>query len=149
MKINTNEIENDEICKKNHDFFCSYHRFFSFFQTFCFNFINIFNILIMVIFTPIMERSYVCLRMICWRAKKHFDIHFGRIRSVHFPTQDRKVFNSRQSHHFHSIDLMMKVHFVICTLTWLVNNYVSGRGKSKNSRNQFTENNIYTDIFNQ
>ena len=40
-----------------------------------------------------------------------------------------EVLISRQSRHFSFIDNIIKVLFPICTLIWLVNNYVSRQGK--------------------
>ena len=42
---------------------------------------------------------------------------------------DREVFVSRQSRHSPFIDHMIKVLFLICTLIWRVNNYVSRQGE--------------------
>ena len=48
---------------------------------------------------------------------------------------DRKVFISRQSGHFSSVNNMIKVIFAICTLIWRGSNYVSRQGKGINRRN--------------
>ena len=42
---------------------------------------------------------------------------------------DGEVFISRQSRHYPFVDNMIKLLFLICTLSWHVNNYVSRRGK--------------------
>ena len=41
---------------------------------------------------------------------------------------DEKLFIFRQSRHLIFVVNMIKVLFPICTLTWLVNNHVSGQG---------------------
>ena len=51
---------------------------------------------------------------------------------------DGKVFLSRQSRHFSSVNIMSKVLFPTCTLTWRVNNYVFCQGKGMNRRSKNT-----------
>ena len=85
----------------------------------------------------------------CRRGNRHFNVHFLRIRPVIFPSKmensrplkeetDGKVFTSRQSRHFCFVINMIKVFFPICTLTLLVNNFVSRQGKGINRRNEST-----------
>ena len=48
---------------------------------------------------------------------------------------DRKVVISRTRWHFSFVNIMIKVFFPICTLTWRVNSYVSRQRKGINRRN--------------
>ena len=50
-----------------------------------------------------------------------------------------KMLISRQSRRFSFIVKLINLLFPICTLTWLVNTYVSRRGKGINSRNESTK----------
>ena len=79
----------------------------------------------------------------CRRGNKHFDVHFWRIRSVHFPSKDGKGGTHEGRNAWQSVyfppeaafqPLMLfgaRVPFRICTLTWRANNYVSREGKVK------------------
>ena len=49
---------------------------------------------------------------------------------------------SHQSRHFFFIDVMIKVRLPICTLNWLVSNFVFRQGKGINRRNESTIINI-------
>ena len=49
---------------------------------------------------------------------------------------DQKVIISRQSRHFFFVNNFIKVLFPVCTLIWLVNNYVSHQGKGINRSNE-------------
>ena len=80
------------------------------------------------------------LLFLCPRWNKHFDVHFRRIRPIHFPSNDRKhvvckgktdgmVIISRQSRHISFVIIMIKVLSLLCTLTWRVKNYVSRQAK--------------------
>ena len=81
----------------------------------------------------------------CRCGKKHFDVPFWQIRSVHQKTENTrsmkeefgaKLFISCQSHCF--IVTLTKILFPIFTLTWRVNNYVFCYGQGKNRRNEST-----------
>ena len=83
-----------------------------------------------------MSLIFVSYYLLCRRKNKHFDVHFRRIRPVHFRRKmgntrstkeemDGRVLISRQSWHFPFVHNMKKELFPICTLTWCVNNYVS------------------------
>ena len=101
-----------------------------------------FNCIIVIL--PCMEIPLMfclCFYLLCRRGNNHFDVHFRRI-GPYFSCRkmgktlsvreemDGKAFISRQSrHHFSLINNMIKVLFPICTLIWLVNNYVSRQGK--------------------
>ena len=50
-----------------------------------------------------------------------------------------KLFISRQSRHLEFDVVICKVLFLICTLTWRVDNYVSRQGKSINRKNESTD----------
>ena len=56
------------------------------------------------------------------------------------------VFISHQSRHFRFNNLMMKVVFPTCTLTWHLNNYVSRQGRGKSRRNECTEKLSYLNL---
>ena len=56
---------------------------------------------------------------------------------------DREVFFSKHSRHFSMIGNMIKVLYLICTLIWRVNNYVSSQVKGINRRNESTIINIW------
>ena len=80
----------------------------------------------------------ICLGfyLLCRRGNKHFDVHFRRIGPYPLLSKemreemDGSVFITRQSRHlFPLINNMIKVLFLICTLIWRVNNYVSRQGK--------------------
>ena len=90
---------------------------------------------------------------LCQGGNKHFDVHFRRIKLVHFLSKDGKdafvkeemdgeMFISRQRWNFSFIDNMIKVLFPICTLNWRVNIYVSCQGKGVNKKNESTTINI-------
>ena len=49
-----------------------------------------------------------------------------------------QVFTYRQSRHFSCVNIMIKVLFPTCTLTWRFNFYVSRQGKSRKRRNEST-----------
>ena len=86
--------------------------------------------------------------MRCQRGNKHFDIHFWRIRSIHFPSKDRKDASYEGGNGWKVVyfppnlafqPLMfyfVRVLFPIFTLTWRVNSYASRQGKGINERNQ-------------
>ena len=119
---------------------CIVYSFFYFF----FLMMEIFNIF------PIIEYAFIWLAKKIRRGNKRFDIHLWRIRSVHLLSEDgkdascegrvgwQKLFISRQSWHF-CFDFHSCKYFHICTLTWLVNNYVSRQGKSIKRRNEKAE----------
>ena len=50
-----------------------------------------------------------------------------------------RLFISRVSRHFDFDVIIYKVLFIICTMTWRVNNYVSRQGKGKNERSESTD----------
>ena len=51
---------------------------------------------------------------------------------------DGNVFIFRQIWHFSFVNIVIKVLFPICTLTWCVNNCVSRHGKGKSGRSENT-----------
>ena len=61
-----------------------------------------------------------------------------KTRSVKEETEE-KLFISRQSRHISFVIIMIKVLSLLCTFTWLVNNYVSRQGKGINKRNESTK----------
>ena len=92
--------------------------------------------------------SFVSTRNFLGRCgNKHFDLHFWRIRPVHFPSNDGKeaayeskgmercLFPARIGIFSFILD-MIKVLVPISTLTWRSNNYVSRHGKGINRRNE-------------
>ena len=92
----------------------------------------------------------MCYYFLCRRGVKHFDVNFWPIRPVLFLSKDKKdavcekrngrrgVYFPPESASFVFMDNMIEVLFPICTLNWRVNNYVSHRGKSINTRNEST-----------
>ena len=118
----------------NHEFFYIINLSFPYFKLFfdC-----------VLIFIPCMEIPLIfclCFYFLCRRGNNHFDVHFRRIGSYFFLSKDGKdavregrngrkgVYFPPESASFPSTNNMIKVHFPICTLIWLVNIYVSRQG---------------------
>ena len=91
-----------------------------------------------------METSFDLLFMfylLCRRGNNHFDVHFRRIGPCFFLSKEGKdavregrnerkgVYFPPESASFPLINIMIKVLFHFCTLTWRVNHYVSRQGK--------------------
>ena len=87
----------------------------------------------------------------CRRGNKHFDVDFWRIRLVQFSLKDGRdaayeVRNGWKSVYFppdseffvFMVNIIKVVLFLIYTLTWRVNNYVSRHPKGINRRNEST-----------
>ena len=86
----------------------------------------------------------------CQRGKKHFEVHFWRIRFVLFPSKDGKNAAYDGSNGWKSVcfppesascafvDKMIKVLFLFCNLTWRLNNYVCRQREGVNRRNKST-----------
>ena len=93
---------------------------------------------------PIKKTSFL-YKISCRRWNKHFDIHFQRIKSIHFPSKggedasfeekmNGKVFFPARLGFSAFEDYVVIVFFPISTLIWRANNYVSRQGKGINGK---------------
>ena len=88
----------------------------------------------------------------CRRGNKHIDVHFWRIRSVHFLSKDGRYASNEGVNGWKSVNfppesafqtfdvVFLREYFsLFFTLTWRANNYVSRQGEGTNRWNESTE----------
>ena len=115
----------------NHESFSIINFIFPYFKMFSQLYYSIFSL-----YGNIFDLLFM-LYFLCRRGIDHFGGHFRRIGPVLFLSKDENVavreeekdgdvfISPQKLHLFSLINRMIKVLFLICTLTWRANNYVS------------------------